>query len=369
MAVTLSLPLICVNRWPERLKKYLPLYWHLTLLYSIPFFATFMLLENQLSFEWLMNVSLGLFWFILLVDWVSFIILLFLGSALGFLAFIFFGSVGFSELTFQDPSLGLLTFYMYTYAIILGLIFSRNKTLLEVEKQRTLTAAAGTIAHEMRTPLSSVTMHTNLIGLSINQLEDLKKKLKGESAKTLQHEIDDIQKASHSLLTVSQESHNIINLLLANLKQDFSELSTEELSMKAILGHTVQEYAFKEGEAEKIHLDVKNDFHVRGNWELLTHIFFNLLKNSLYYIHMAGKGEVFITLQDNTVVFKDTGSGIEKSQLSKLFTPFYSKTPHGTGIGLSFCKKAVESMKGKITVESVFGDHTTFILRFPERRV
>ena len=59
------------------------------------------------------------------------------------------------------------------------------------------------------------------------------------------------------------------------------------------------------------------------------------------------------------------GPGIEKHRVPKLFTPFYSKRPHGTGIGLSFCKRAIEVMGGKIHVTSELGKNTTFIINLP----
>ena len=126
----------------------------------------------------------------------------------------------------------------------------------------------------------------------------------------------------------------------------------------------MEKFAFRPEEEAKIHLNIKTDFTFQGNEELSTHIFFNLIKNSLYYIEVAGKGQIYITIQQGKVIFKDTGTGIETHILKNLFTPFYSRRTHGTGLGLAFCKRAVESMNGKITVESEYGEHTTFVLEF-----
>jgi len=102
----------------------------------------------------------------------------------------------------------------------------------------------------------------------------------------------------------------------------------------------------------------------------MRHVLFNLLKNALYYIEAANKGEIYIraekTPDANILHFKDTGKGMASSMMPYVFERFYSKTQHGTGIGLAFCKSVIESFGGKISCESVEGEHTTFILEFPK---
>ena len=63
----------------------------------------------------------------------------------------------------------------------------------------------------------------------------------------------------------------------------------------------------------------------------------------------------------------DTGCGIPKSSIEKIFSSFYTtkKKGEGTGIGLSICNDIIESHDGKIKVESEFGVGTTFKILFP----
>ena len=98
LAALMSLPLIFVQKWPAKLKKYLNLYWFVTLLYCLPVFATYTLLKNQVSTEWLLNFSIGLFILLLLVDYVLLIIMYALGIFLGYLLFISTGQ----EIVFQQ---------------------------------------------------------------------------------------------------------------------------------------------------------------------------------------------------------------------------------------------------------------------------
>lgn len=151
IATLLSFPLIFTEYWPKKLKKYLNLYWFLTLLYCLPVFGVYNLLKNQLSNEWILNFSVGLFILFLIVDYVLFIILYVLGIVLGYLIFILTGQ----ELVLQQGS-SVDFIYVYTAMTIIGCIFSRNKEMLEHERLQTLKAIAGTVAHEMRTPLLTI---------------------------------------------------------------------------------------------------------------------------------------------------------------------------------------------------------------------
>jgi signal transduction histidine kinase len=62
---------------------------------------------------------------------------------------------------------------------------------------------------------------------------------------------------------------------------------------------------------------------------------------------------------------KDTGIGISRDGLSKLFTPFYTTKPNGMGIGLTFCKHTIEAHGGTIEVNTIEGKGTTFTLNIP----
>lgn len=68
----------------------------------------------------------------------------------------------------------------------------------------------------------------------------------------------------------------------------------------------------------------------------------------------------------NILIFKDTGKGISKENISHIFRKFYSRTKYGTGIGLSFCKMVMESLGGEIKCKSQEGKFTEFRLCFPK---
>ena len=118
--------LIVREKWPKFLLPYLPTFWHLTLLYCLPFTSTMMFLLTQGSVEWLINIAITILFLIVLVDWMSFIILTLLGLTLGFLVYqLVIGPVSLR----LDFSTGYLLVYQAIFATLIGLIFARRRQL------------------------------------------------------------------------------------------------------------------------------------------------------------------------------------------------------------------------------------------------
>jgi signal transduction histidine kinase len=65
------------------------------------------------------------------------------------------------------------------------------------------------------------------------------------------------------------------------------------------------------------------------------------------------------------VLVQDTGEGIAADRLARIFDAFYTTKPTGTGLGLALCKKLVAQQGGSLTVESVEGEGTTFVVLLP----
>jgi signal transduction histidine kinase len=101
----------------------------------------------------------------------------------------------------------------------------------------------------------------------------------------------------------------------------------------------------------------------------LNQVFLNLLINAKQAIR--GKGEIFITTyaRDGRVFveIKDSGVGIPKEKLGRIFDPGYTTkgVGVGTGLGLSICYQIIEGHRGEIKVESEPGQGTTFTVILP----
>lgn len=123
IGASLCVGLLLKPYWPSKLVSYVPLYWHFTLLYCVPFSFTLVFLINGSGVEWLVNISLGITLLIVLVDWITFLILSILGTTLGLLFYVqFIGAL---------PLLDIYSLYTLSYVCLvslsIGLIFARRK--------------------------------------------------------------------------------------------------------------------------------------------------------------------------------------------------------------------------------------------------
>jgi signal transduction histidine kinase len=103
----------------------------------------------------------------------------------------------------------------------------------------------------------------------------------------------------------------------------------------------------------------------------LQQVVLNLLMNAMDAVHEKAEGERLVeirtTIKDGNsqLVISDSGNGINTSELTHVFRPFYSTKPEGLGMGLPICRTIVESINGQIWAESIPGQGTTFLCSFP----
>ncbi|KAB3533172.1 two-component system histidine kinase PnpS [Alkaliphilus serpentinus] len=112
---------------------------------------------------------------------------------------------------------------------------------------------------------------------------------------------------------------------------------------------------------------------IKGNRDWFKQMLINLLDNSIKYTPVGGKVTLnaFKKYHNTIISIKDTGTGIAKSEIPRLFERFYrvdkarSKRIAGTGLGLAIVKHIVLSLKGKIKVNSELGKGTEFTIILP----
>lgn len=113
---------------------------------------------------------------------------------------------------------------------------------------------------------------------------------------------------------------------------------------------------------------------ITGDAESLVRVFTNIIGNATKYTPEGGK--ITVTCQHDefyiNVSIADMGTGIPPDKLPLIFDPFFrcggkNEKHSGSGLGLTFCKKIMESHKGCIAVSSKEGEGTTFVLTFPSQ--
>ncbi|EKE01105.1 MAG: Sensor protein [uncultured bacterium] len=226
---------------------------------------------------------------------------------------------------------------------------------------------SGSIAHEIRTPLS-------IIGINIDRLQLEFDKTLTSSDKTEQ--VNKIKELINNIKFAIKSASNIINMLLVKLRNIFhtnnaSDTKLKPYSIKSCINEAIQEYPFYNDEYKAIVWDdaANKDFIYEGNYLLTKHVLFNLIKNALRAIKETERGKIYISLRtdknSNHLIFRDTASGIPPKMLDSIFQQFSSTSKDGAGLGLAFCKTIMNSYNGDITCNSKTGKYTEFVLSFP----
>ena len=93
----------------------------------------------------------------------------------------------------------------------------------------------------------------------------------------------------------------------------------------------------------------------------------NIFLNSLAALGDGGKLKIKLSSRANNleVIISDNGAGIEKTDLPRIYDPYFTSKPAGTGLGLAVVQKIMEAHGGNISLESVAGKGTEVFLNFP----
>lgn len=364
----LCMGLALKHYWPDSIKPYFPFWWYFSALYTLPFFSTFLLLKNDYATVPLLVAMMSLFLLILLVDWLSINIIYVVGVALAWACYYLTTTAP------HPPSEYLPYLLIYTFTILAGSVLSYKSSLLQQKKLEGMVAISSSMAHELRTPLLGI--KSGAAGLKRYFPILFEGYTKAREAGL---DVPKIREAHYvSLFPVVDRidketiyANTIIDMILTNVGRVSDDIKQDDLcSIVETASHALERYPFASGfEMKKIQWDPSPNFNYIGSQLLVVHVLFNLLKNALYHIAQAGKGDIYIWHEQNSdyneLHFKDTGPGIGSNALPRLFDRFYTTTTSGTGIGLSFCKMVMESIGGNITCQSVKGVYTEFILLFP----
>lgn len=218
-----------------------------------------------------------------------------------------------------------------------------------------------TMSHELRTPLNSI------IGFS----DLLKQKIIGELNEKQEHYIDNILNSSKHLLSLINDI-----LDLSKVESGKIEMNFERISLPSAINDTLE---MVRTTAMKHNINLIKEFDpelefMEADKQKFKQILFNLLSNAVKFSKQNG-GSITITTRkyDEMVQISvsDTGIGIKKEDLGKLFNKFQQienatyKKYGGTGLGLAISKELVELHGGKIWAESKYGEGTTFIFKLP----
>ena len=244
----------------------------------------------------------------------------------------------------------------------------------ETEMRRAVTVLAGSIAHDIRTPITSLLMITDLftrVLMSFNNIVNSTDK--DISLDEMKLRLENIMEYPVKIKKTLRDMSSFVDVTLKSIRRLVTgTLSYEDFTLCEVeqcLYDVIAKYPFKSNEKKLLHMEEVNNFSFLGCSVLFYRILFNLLNNAFDQIEKSKKGEIFIsTKKENTkniLCIKDTACGASPEVLAHLFDGYYTTKPDGTGVGLAFCKLTMESFGGDITCHSIEGEYIEFNLCFP----
>jgi PAS domain S-box-containing protein len=237
----------------------------------------------------------------------------------------------------------------------------------EKAEEREQAEFISTASHEMRTPVASI---EGYLGLALNpNTSTIDDKARGfimkahEAAEHLGHLFQDLLDVSKSEDGRMTNTPKVVNLT------DFAETITEGLRTKAAEKSLTLTFVPSNQRAQKTIAPV---FFVSQDNDHIREVLENLIENAIKY---TPKGSVTVDISgtdDKAVVsVKDSGLGIPPEDVPHLFQKFYRvdtadrQAIGGTGLGLYLSRRLVEAMEGRLWVESVYGQGSTFFFELP----
>jgi Na+/proline symporter/signal transduction histidine kinase len=337
---------------PKQQVKYMPIYWNLVLLYCFPFLSAYIALIYNGSMPWMINLMLSTILLYVFGGWFSMILLSLIGFAAAYLLFKF---TGYSLATLDTGDQPKMLGYIYCFLTAGIIMILKQRDILQEKELQTRMLYGAAVAHEVVNPLQSSAMIA----------DTLLSAFEGKRAKDIKEEdFEDIKALLRPFKETSTNALKTVDRMLTLVRTDISEADDiGDYNITDCVEDTLKSYGLSEQRLARVNVNKKNSFKFKGSKHFIGHVIANLISNALKY---AGpQSSIEIWYENNELHFKDNGYGIAPEKLPYIFEPFDKKgSTRGTGVGLPFCKRVMESMGGSIECTSELGKGAEFVLKF-----
>lgn len=221
-----------------------------------------------------------------------------------------------------------------------------EQQLFKSERLAAIGELAAMIGHDLRNPLTGITGAAYYLKIKLDKSMDPKVK---EMLEIVEKDIEYSNKIINDLLEYSRE-----------IRLEVTETTLESLAQEALSLVAVPENI-------RVINSCKNKPRLKADVEKMKRTFSNIIKNAFEAMPIGGTLTIRGRRVGNNVqiAFCDSGVGMSKQVLDKLWRPLFTTKARGMGFGLPICKRIVEAHGGKISVESKVGRGTTFTITIP----
>ncbi|HJW37561.1 MAG TPA: ATP-binding protein [Candidatus Udaeobacter sp.] len=224
---------------------------------------------------------------------------------------------------------------------------------IESERFNALTLLAAGVAHEIGNPLNSLHIHLQLMERSVQNLDD------GVKAE-LQQSIDIARSEVKRL-------DSIVTQFLRAIRPSRPQLRPENINM--IVEETVRFFTPEIQDRDMVvEQELRSDLPLlQLDRDQMKQAFYNVIKNSLEAMKRRGILRIRTDRDDTHVLitFVDTGGGMSVRNLSRVFEPYFTTKPSGTGLGLLIVRRIVREHGGELSIESSQDKGLTLTIRLP----
>lgn len=240
-----------------------------------------------------------------------------------------------------------------------------NSMIARVDSsQRSQREFVANVSHELKTPLTSIQGFAQAILDNTASTPEARK----QAAQIIYNEAGRMHRMALDLLD------------LAKLEAGTADLKMSAVDIKVLLDTIVEKFL---PQAKRAAIDLKSDVPANlppliGDGDRLAQVFTNLIDNALKFTSAGGHVTISAMSAGEAmeISITDSGIGIPKEALPRLFDRFYQVDPsraggeaHGAGLGLAIVREIVEAHNGKISVRSEPGHGTTFVIHLPLAKI
>ncbi len=268
------------------------------------------------------------------------------------------------EVEITYPDYRVIQFYLipsdevkgFATVILRDVTESRNRSREELESARSevVEMLAAGVAHEIGNPLNSLSLNLQLLKRQIDM--DTGNIDKKDCLDMLEACTAEVERLDH-----------IIRQFLQAFRG--GEMDGSPIDLRELLGETLK---FMQREFDDRNISVETVFPrrlppVNGDQARLKQAFFNILRNAMQAMPAGGMLQISLSSDEHEirVEFTDSGSGISPDKITRIFDPFTSFRPGGTGIGMMIIQKVLRSHGAKIELQTIPEKGTALVVVFP----
>lgn len=221
-----------------------------------------------------------------------------------------------------------------------------QEQLIRTQRLAAIGELASMVGHDLRNPLTGIAVAAYYLKTKLGLKATVKTR---EMLELIEKEIKYSNKIVSDLLDYSTEM----------------QLEITETTPKIIINEALSSVRIP----RNVHLvnSAKNSPRIRIDVDMMKRVFVNIVKNAVDSMPEGGKLAISSRLIGDhlEIAVTDSGSGMSKSVLKKIWTPLFTTKAKGMGLGLPICKRVVEAHEGRICAESIVGKGTIFTVNLP----